>query len=368
MAESFIFLTFTTALCALLYFISLITYRLFFSPIARVPGSKLAAATGWYETYFDIVLGGQFTFQIEQWHKKYGPIVRVGPWEVHISDPDFYDVLYATRSKHSKFEPWRKRLGLPLSTLEAIPHSEHSRRRQAVAPFFTRQRVLDYLPYIQKCVDKMCNRIEREYRNTTKILCLNEVYAALTSDVINYYSFALSSNFLDLPEFKSPFAAAARKLAMSIHVSGHFPWFLWLMQNLPRSWVAVLNPDRKHIFDFHGALRDQIELIMANSKRDTPSKLSVYPTVFNDLLDSDLRPEEKTVELLFQEAAVIIGAGIETTKAALSLGSFHILANPSVKHRLQQELRAAIPEPLSSPPTLAQLENLTYLHCVVQEG
>ena len=55
-----------------LYNIILIVYRLYFSPIARLPGPKLAAATHWVELYYDIIRGGQFTYQIERWHEKYG--------------------------------------------------------------------------------------------------------------------------------------------------------------------------------------------------------------------------------------------------------------------------------------------------------
>lgn len=63
-----IFLAFSLAA----YFLWLIIYRLFFSPIRHVPGSKLAAVTGWCETYYDVFQGGQFTFKIEEWHKFYG--------------------------------------------------------------------------------------------------------------------------------------------------------------------------------------------------------------------------------------------------------------------------------------------------------
>lgn len=37
--------------------------------------------------YYDIWLGGQYTFKIIELHKQYGPIIRISPWELHISDP-----------------------------------------------------------------------------------------------------------------------------------------------------------------------------------------------------------------------------------------------------------------------------------------
>lgn len=58
------------SLCA--YFVGLIVYRLFLSPIANVPGPKLAAITSWVEIYWDLVRGGKFVFRIEEWHEKYG--------------------------------------------------------------------------------------------------------------------------------------------------------------------------------------------------------------------------------------------------------------------------------------------------------
>lgn len=47
-------------------------YRLYWSPIARFPGPKLAALTRLYELYYDIVKGGQYTFKIGELHAKYG--------------------------------------------------------------------------------------------------------------------------------------------------------------------------------------------------------------------------------------------------------------------------------------------------------
>jgi hypothetical protein len=50
----------------------IVTYRLTLSPLAKFPGSKLAAATGLYETYFNLVKNGQYVFKIERLHDIYG--------------------------------------------------------------------------------------------------------------------------------------------------------------------------------------------------------------------------------------------------------------------------------------------------------
>lgn len=47
-------------------------YRLYFHPLAKFPGPRLAAATLWYEFYYDCLLFGQYTFKIGRMHEKYG--------------------------------------------------------------------------------------------------------------------------------------------------------------------------------------------------------------------------------------------------------------------------------------------------------
>lgn len=46
--------------------------RLFFHPLAHIPGPRLAALTWWYEFYFDAIQPGRYVFKIQELHKRYG--------------------------------------------------------------------------------------------------------------------------------------------------------------------------------------------------------------------------------------------------------------------------------------------------------
>lgn len=51
---------------------SVVFYRLFLHPLSRFPGPRIAAATGWYHTYYDIWKGGKMTQNIAKLHEIYG--------------------------------------------------------------------------------------------------------------------------------------------------------------------------------------------------------------------------------------------------------------------------------------------------------
>lgn len=55
-----------------LYVVSLMAYRLWFHPLRHIPGPALSRITYLYEWYYDLYLGGQFTFKLKDLHETYG--------------------------------------------------------------------------------------------------------------------------------------------------------------------------------------------------------------------------------------------------------------------------------------------------------
>ena len=68
--------TLGTAFAALvifvLYYLGLFIYRAFFDSLSHIPGPKIAAATLWYEFYYDVIKKGRYTWEIAKMHEKYG--------------------------------------------------------------------------------------------------------------------------------------------------------------------------------------------------------------------------------------------------------------------------------------------------------
>jgi cytochrome P450 len=95
------------------------------------------------------------------------------------------------------------------------------------------------------------------------------------------------------------------------------------------------------------------------------------PTIFHELINSDITAEEKSVARFVDEGITLIGAGTVTTAHVLSTTSYHILANPEILHKLQKELKEAMPDGSFGPSaqnTLNQLEHLPYLTAIIKEG
>jgi hypothetical protein len=198
-------------------------YRLFFSPIAAIPGPKLAAITQWYEAYYNVYLGEKFTLHLEKLHAKYGPIVRINPWEVHINDPEFFETIYsmAAFDKVSQHVDW---CNIPSSTIFTLPHDLHRLRRSALNPFFSKRQIYFYASEIQARATKFCNRINVEYKNKGNVLQLDEALACFTAanitiNIINSFSLPLNHYFITPSIFKTLILSSGLCIRQRLRVS-----------------------------------------------------------------------------------------------------------------------------------------------------
>jgi len=114
-------------------------YRITLHPLARFPRPKLTAMTKYYEAYYKVFVdgtGGKFGKKIEEWHKYYGPIVRINPFELLVDDPDYFDELLYV-SPHL----WKRTFATGKKNFASLTHTH---RRELVGHADTRMQTTSY--------------------------------------------------------------------------------------------------------------------------------------------------------------------------------------------------------------------------------
>ncbi|MCJ1349017.1 hypothetical protein MMC31_007252 [Peltigera leucophlebia] len=318
------------------YFVLRSLYRLYFHPLRRFPGPKLAAVTHGYEFYHDVLRRGMYIWEIEKMHKKYGSVVRINPRELHIKDPYYYDEIYAPSSRKRDKDPKSVGIfGFPSSMVATVGHEHHRFRRGLLSSFFSKRSVLELLPVIHEKKSKLMQRFEKAYQDDS-VLELGDAFAAFTSDLISQYSWGVSSGFSDDENFNNSFRQAINEQAPFAHIYRFFPLLCIIAKSMPR-WLLI---------------------------RLKPNATS---TIYDRLSDPSVPPKERTPRRLEDEGFLVLLGSTEATARVLAFAAFYIYQNKSLMAKLREELRPIMPTP-TTEASWTQLEQLPYLSGVVNEA
>ncbi|PYH91308.1 benzoate 4-monooxygenase cytochrome P450 [Aspergillus ellipticus CBS 707.79] len=338
-------------------------YRLYFHPLSHIPGPKLAAISYLPHFYHSVIRGGKFLWEIEKMHKQYGPTVRINPREVHITDPSFYDEIYASgKRKRNKDRHLVAFNTSPLSTPATMDHDLHRARRSQMSHFFSKKAVLELNQGIQAKVSLLVKFIERAHANNT-IVPMSSAFAALTGDIITHYLYGQDSQYMSSPDLSGNIIwDAIAEITNSSHVFEFFPIIPILLRSLPARLMRVVQPKLAAVYD----RQDQIE---EQSKQTLAEKgyLSSAGTIYQALIHPDIPPEERSLARLRDESFIVLVGGTETAGATLTFAAYHIIRNRSIYVKLQNELRGAMPTPTSFLDS-SRLEQLPYLTGVINEA
>ncbi|EXV00384.1 cytochrome P450 [Metarhizium robertsii] len=346
------------------YLATVAAYRLFLHPLARFPGPKLAAISRWYEAYYDVVLGGQYTAKIAELHGEYGPIIRISPYELHVADAKFFDTLYRMEGRWDKYSWTYDAFGAKGSTVFCSDHHVHKARRRAIAPFFSKANVLDRQALLHRNVGKLCRRLS-DLSGTA--VNLGAAISAFTRDNANEYIIGKAYNELDLEDFGIGLSIASQGAGMFWRATKHIRWFGPAVRAMPVGWAMKMADEGTKAFLRYLQQSEQDTRDTLAAEASSSPDTEVQNTMVHAIVKSDLAPAEKSFERIYEEVATVTGAGFETSANALRLILFHVYTNDAILGRLREEI-SSLTTKSSEPITLRQLEQLPYLTGVLREG
>jgi Cytochrome P450 len=292
---------------------------------------------------------------------KLGPIVRISPREVHIKDSSYYDEIHAGASRRRSKDPkYAIAFGAPNSLVGTITHDHHRFRRGLLSNYFSKRSVVDLGPSIHDKVDKLIARFEQAHQ-TNDVLHLQLDFAALTADVITNYCYGWSYGYLDGEKGSqsNDLVDAVNGLMVMFHINRFFPFLISVFRNAPPKLLRWLQPQMADLFDLKARLRQQADDTLQKQglqKIDSEAR----STIFDALTRLELPENERTLDRLEDESALLLGAGTETTARSITVAMFYLIHNKEVMAKLRAELKTVLATPLSKA-SWVDLEKLPYL-------
>ncbi|KPI35302.1 Trichodiene oxygenase [Cyphellophora attinorum] len=350
------------------YVIAVAIYRLYFSPIAHIPGPKIAALTTWYAGYHDLIRGGQYVKVIAEMHKKYGPIVRIRPDSLHINDHNFVGTLYSQDPRHrrERYETNLKSFQAPYSILGTQDHDLHRSRRAVLSPYFSQQSVRGLSNVVNKTMLNLLRRMDG-WAAAGQPIQMNLPLRAATKDVIQSYALGGGTTpCLDIEDCNAAFFDMMIPGRVS-HLGPHMYWLAKLLYLIPPSIMRIMNPRMGSFVEFISWIYAQIKQVKHSQNPPPTTKDSSRSSIFHEILASSIPESEKSDARIAQEAGILLIAGTDTLAATLAAIMYEVLADRNLLNRLRDELKAVIPE-ADTAIDPAKLDKLPLLNAIIQEG
>ncbi|RAK71513.1 cytochrome P450 [Aspergillus fijiensis CBS 313.89] len=357
----------TTAVVLLLWTAVEAIRRLYFHPIAHIPGPRLAALTWWYEFYYDAIQPGQYVFKIQELHKRYGPIIRVTPDGIHINDSGFLDTVYAPAMvRRDKYDYQLRSLRIPGGVGTTAGYHLHRLRWESLTHFFSKKNILHLEGLITDKVEQLKQLIATHVADNTPVN-LSDAFFSFFNDVVTNFLFAHLTDILSNESKAVILRQNSKELLMGINLNKHFPWIPDFLESLPLSISRPMMPpglvDMLALFD--SATNSSLSRT-PDHQQQQPPPLNPWAqeSVFDSVLDAPNLPDaEKTLPRLEREGTLLALAGTESPAQTLTVAFYHLLANPALLAKLRQELRT-----VPAPASWTQLEQLPYLSAVIEES
>jgi cytochrome P450 len=214
-------------------FFSLCAYRVLRHPLSHIPGPLLPKITSLW-LYYHAFVGGEATV-IHKLHARYGPLVRVSPNEIDISDADAVGPIYVSKGGFPKAPCYSNFDIEGHSTIFSTLDAEHrAPRARAVVPMFSTKNIRDSEAELYACVDRMVKRMKEEARNGKPVNVLN-LTRGLALDALathlfqeNYNGTAEDGTRLSASAFVDFFVAVGRFFYLPGVL---FAWIDWFREN-----------------------------------------------------------------------------------------------------------------------------------------
>ncbi|KAI1804351.1 cytochrome P450 [Daldinia bambusicola] len=345
---------FIGAACVTLYIVWTIFYRLFLDPLRDIPGPFLWRYTSLPRFYH--IVKGDIHNKARELHDKYGPVIRITPYEVIFNDPQAWKDIYGHRAAGApELEKWtefyKPNTDLP-DTLIICDRADHGMIRRQLSHGFSDKSMREQGELIKGYVELLIKRLHENSDNGRAPLNMREWYNWTTFDVIGDLGFGRSFGCLEN--------------------SGYHPWIKLITSTFRENAIFQalghlgLTPLVKYLFRWNVMAQNKEQLNLVAETLDERIKSGRERP---DLIDSLIKKKDDLgldFDKLVGNANLLIIAGSETTATLLCGATYLLATNPRALAKVTEEVRSSFNS--DEEITLTSVGKLRYMLACLNES
>ncbi|KAI9027671.1 cytochrome P450 [Phycomyces nitens] len=337
-----------------LYKISNRVYYGFFGPLGKIPGPWIAKIFPELEGFLGKHHSQRF-ITLNEYHEKYGHIVRIGPNEISVSDKDMLKQILVTEDLSKGHGYNRFQNGGRANIFDTTDKIFHKQRRRLVSPAFSIKYIDSLEPLIESVTESLITRINRDIELTKSasgfgVVDIWRIFQLFSLDVVGETSFGGTFDALENSNHVVPVTIS--KLLRTLGFVVNYPWIVKLLRikkakKTPRLVTFATN----------------IVLGRLEQKKRRNDILQI-------LVDTQKAPNEDqrlSTDDIISEITMFLVAGTETISGTMGFVFIELCRNKDVWMKLQAEIDEVVLEKGKIFPCQSQLKKLPYLNAVINE-
>ncbi|PNS15597.1 Isotrichodermin C-15 hydroxylase [Sphaceloma murrayae] len=304
----------------------------------HIPGPWHVKFTGVVLKYHTV--SGRRLHYIHDLHKRYGPVVRMSPTEVDISDLKGFQDIHKIGAGFLKDKWYQKfRPGKTQDTFSVIDANNTSLRQ-------------NWEQAVTEKVKLTVSRMKAEAMQGNSDVF--QWWTLMTTDVIGLLAFGESFKMVETG-MRTPFIHDLEMATKLGGVRAELGLIYKAGKILSLGFWTTLE-------DIETRIQEYGAVVVANARDRTLGKANIFNSVLEDSKKEEDDMGFSDYAAAFEASGLVV-AGSGTTAVTLTYLVWAVLRQPSVQHRLEEEV-AALDDGFGD----AELEQLPYLNAVIQEA
>lgn len=312
------------------YQVALAIYNVFFHPLSKYPGPKLASATQipcfWY------TLRGTLPHWIKDVHERFdADIVRISPGELSFINASAWKDIHGARPGRPSFEKDQRVYGKPpngVASLLTSNREDHSRMRRILGHAFSDRASREQEPIVEGYVDVLIKRLEEQVAASGAETDISTWYRWLAFDIAGDLSFGESFQCLQNQELHSwvSMIAGFLKADVCLGACNRFSAFQKILPYL------IPSQTRRMMSDHWAATQKKVSqrLELGAKRPDFISPIIKYNEEGKGLTKGEIQ----------SCASLFIVAGSDSTATVLTGTTYYLLQHPKAMGELINEIRS----------------------------